>query len=341
MGINLKGRHFLTLLDFTPEEITYLLDYATALKKKKKEGRIGKLLTGKNIVLLFEKTSTRTRCAFEVGAFDEGANVTFLTNSQMGKKESIEDTARVLGRFYDGIEFRGFKQETVNALAKFSGVPVWNGLTDTYHPTQILADMLTIRENFGELKGRKLAYAGDARNNMGNSLMIGCAKLGMHFVAVAPKELFPDENLVAEMRTLCKETGGSITLTDDIAEGVKEADVLYTDVWVSMGEEDQTENRIKLLKPYQVNANMVKATGNPNVIFLHCLPAFHDDQTDVAADIKERFGFAEMEVTDEVFRSDYSKVFDEAENRMHTIKAVMCATLANNIVDEAGKPVVY
>ncbi|MEG0074596.1 MAG: ornithine carbamoyltransferase [Eubacterium sp.] len=341
MGINLKGRHFLTLLDFTPEEITYLLDYATALKKKKKEGRIGKLLTGKNIVLLFEKTSTRTRCAFEVGAFDEGANVTFLTNSQMGKKESIEDTARVLGRFYDGIEFRGFKQETVNALAEFSGVPVWNGLTDTYHPTQILADMLTIRENFGELKGRKLAYAGDARNNMGNSLMIGCAKLGMHFVAVAPKELFPDENLVAEMRTLCKETGGSITLTDDIAEGVKEADVLYTDVWVSMGEEDQTENRIKLLKPYQVNANMVKATGNPNVIFLHCLPAFHDDQTDVAADIKERFGFAEMEVTDEVFRSDYSKVFDEAENRMHTIKAVMCATLANNIVDEAGKPVVY
>ncbi|MEG0377531.1 MAG: ornithine carbamoyltransferase [Eubacterium sp.] len=341
MGINLKGRSFLTLLDFTPEEITYLLDYAQAVKKKKKEGAQGELLRGKNIVLLFEKTSTRTRCAFEVAAFDEGAQVTFLTNSQMGKKESIEDTAKVLGRFYDGIEFRGFKQKTVQDLAAFSGVPVWNGLTDLYHPTQILADMLTIREHFGDLKGRKLAYAGDARNNMGNSLMIGCAKLGMHFAAVAPKELFPDEALVEKMRALCEETGGSITLTEDIAEGVKDADAVYTDVWVSMGEEDQMEERITQLKPYQVNMDMIKATGNPEVIFLHCLPAFHDEETEVSADVKERFGFAEMEVTDEVFRSKHSKVFDEAENRMHTIKAVMCATLANNNNDADGKPIVY
>lgn len=327
MSIDLRGRHFLTLLDFTPEEITGLLDFAAELKAKKKAGIRGDLLAGKNIVLLFEKTSTRTRCAFEVAAYDEGANVTFLTNSQMGKKESIEDTAKVLGRFYDGIEFRGFRQETVNALAEFSGVPVWNGLTDTYHPTQILADMLTIREHFGDLKGRKLVFAGDARNNMGNSLMIGCAKLGMHFAAVAPESLHPDEKLVAQMRELCQKTGGSITITDNIETGVKDADVLYTDVWVSMGEEDQMAERIALLKDYQVNQAMVEATGNPDVIFLHCLPAFHDLETTIGADVYEKYGLDSMEVTDEVFRSERSLVFEEAENRMHTIKAVMCATI--------------
>lgn len=341
MGIDLKGRNFLTLLDFSPEEITFLLDYADALKQKKKDGYIGKLLAGKNIVLIFEKTSTRTRCAFEVGAFDEGAKVTFLTNSQMGKKESIEDTAKVLGRFYDGIEFRGFKQETVNALAEFSGVPVWNGLTDEFHPTQILADMMTVREHFGDLKGRKLVFVGDARNNMGNSLMIGCAKLGMHFTALAPKALFPEESLVTKMRALCEETGGSVILTDQIEEGVKDADVIYTDVWVSMGEEDKMAERIEMLKPYQVNEAMMAATGNPETIFLHCLPSFHDEETVVGADVKERFGLSAMEVTDGVFRSAASLVFDEAENRMHTIKAVMCATLATNQVDEDGKPIVF
>lgn len=325
--MDLKGRHLLTLKDFTPEEIQYLIDYAAALKAKKKSGEIGTLLKGKNIVLIFEKTSTRTRCAFEVAAFDEGANVTFLTNSQMGKKESIEDTANVLGRFYNGIEFRGFKQETVQLLAEHSGVPVWNGLTDQYHPTQVLADMLTIQENFGSLKGRRLAYVGDARNNMGNSLMIGCAKLGMHFVAVAPESLFPEDDLVAEMKALCETSGGSITLSADIQTAVKGADVIYTDVWVSMGEEDQMADRIKLLSPYQVNMEMIKATGNDEVIFLHCLPAFHDLETSVSQDVKEKFGLDEMEVSDDVFRSKHSKVFDEAENRMHTIKAVMCASL--------------
>jgi len=325
--MNLKGRHLLTLKDFSPAEIQYLIDYAAELKAKKKSGVVGELLKGKNIVLIFEKTSTRTRCAFEVAAFDEGANITFLTNSQMGKKESIEDTAIVLGRFYDGIEFRGFEQETVEMLAKHSGVPVWNGLTDLDHPTQVLADMLTIQENFGSVKGKRLVYVGDARNNMGNALMIGCAKLGMHFVAVAPESLFPEEALVAEMKTLCEETGGTITLTADISTGVKGADAIYTDVWVSMGEEDQMAERIKLLSPYQVNMEMIKATGNDEVIFLHCLPAFHDQETSVAREVKEKFGLAEMEVTDEVFRSKHSKVFDEAENRMHTIKAVMCASL--------------
>jgi len=325
--MNLKGRHLLTLKDFTQEEIQYLIDYAAALKAKKKSGEVGTLLKGKNIVLLFEKTSTRTRCAFEVAAFDEGANVTFLTNSQMGKKESIEDTARVLGRFYDGIEFRGFEQQTVQMLADYSGVPVWNGLTDIDHPTQVLADLLTIQENFGELKGRRLVFVGDARNNMGNALMIGCAKMGMHFVAVAPETLFPEEALVEEMRALCKITGGTITLTADIEAGVKDADVIYTDVWVSMGEEDQMAERIKLLLPYQVDMAMLRATGNDNVIFLHCLPAFHDLETTVAQDVKEKFGLNEMEVTDEVFRSRHSVVFEEAENRMHTIKAVMCASL--------------
>ncbi|PKM59324.1 MAG: ornithine carbamoyltransferase [Firmicutes bacterium HGW-Firmicutes-4] len=325
--MNLKGRHLLTLKDFTPEEIQYLIDYAAELKAKKKSGVVGDLLKGKNIVLIFEKTSTRTRCAFEVAAFDEGANVTFLTNSQMGKKESIEDTAIVLGRFYDGIEFRGFEQQTVEMLAEHSGVPVWNGLTDLDHPTQILADMLTIQENFGAVKGKRLVYVGDARNNMGNALMIGCAKLGMHFVAVAPESLFPEESLVAEMKTLCETTEGTITLTADIKAGVKDADVIYTDVWVSMGEEDQMAERIKLLSPYQVNMEMIRATGNDEVIFLHCLPAFHDQETVVAREVKEKFGLTEMEVTDEVFRSKHSKVFDEAENRMHTIKAVMCASL--------------
>ncbi|MFA6931847.1 MAG: ornithine carbamoyltransferase [Lentisphaeria bacterium] len=325
--MNLKGRHLLTLKDFTQEEIQYLIDYAAELKAKKKSGEVGTLLKGKNIVLLFEKTSTRTRCAFEVAAFDEGANVTFLTNSQMGKKESIEDTARVLGRFYDGIEFRGFEQETVQMLADYSGVPVWNGLTDIDHPTQVLADMLTIQENFGNLKGRRLVFVGDARNNMGNALMIGCAKMGMHFVAVAPESLFPEEALVEEMKALCKTTGGTITLTADIEAGVMDADIIYTDVWVSMGEEDQMANRIKLLLPYQVNMDMIRATGNDNVIFLHCLPAFHDLETTVSQDVKEKFGLDEMEVTDEVFRSKHSVVFDEAKNRMHSIKAIMCASL--------------
>ncbi len=334
--ITLKGKSFLTLLDYTPQEIAYLLDYAQALKEKKKAGIQGKLLSGKNIVLIFEKTSTRTRCAFEVAAYDEGANITYLNNSQMGKKESVEDTAKVLGRFYDGIEFRGYQQTTVEALAKYSGVPVFNGLTDRYHPTQILADFLTIREHFGQLQGLRLAYVGDARNNMGNSLMIGCAKMGMHFVAVAPPSLRPDENLQLEMENLAKETGGSITLSEDPLAGVSGADILYTDVWVSMGEEDQMEERIKLLRPYQVNRTMVEATGNPDVIFLHCLPAFHDTHTAVSREVCEKYGLKEMEVSDEVFRSERSKVFDEAENRMHTIKAVMCALLTENRMNDDG-----
>ena len=330
MPVNLKGRNFLTLKHFTSQEIRYLLDLARDLKEKKRMGLKGRLLEGKNVILLFEKTSTRTRCAFEVAANDEGALVTFLgsNDSQMGKKESLEDTAKVLGRFYDGIEFRGFKQETVEILAEHAGVPVWNGLTDLYHPTQILADFLTISEHVAKpLNKVKLAYVGDARNNMGNSLMIGAAKMGMDFRAVAPKELFPSEELVSEMKELAKKTGGTITLTEDVNEGVKDVDVIYTDVWVSMGEEDQFEERIKLLSPYQVNMNMIKATGNPDVIFMHCLPAFHDLETEVGAKIYEKYGLKEMEVTDEVFRSRHSVVFDEAENRMHTIKAVMVATI--------------
>jgi ornithine carbamoyltransferase len=329
MPVNLKGRNFITLKDFTPEEIRFMLDLSMDLKRKKRAGIKNNLLDGKNVVLLFEKSSTRTRCAFEVAAFDEGANVTFLTQSQMGKKETIEDTAKVLGRFYDGIEFRGFKQETVDDLGAHAGVPVWNGLTDLYHPTQILADFLTVEEHIAKpLNKIKFVYVGDARNNMGNSLMIGAAKMGMHFVGVAPKELFPSEELVAEMREVAKETGAVIEITDNIAKGVKDADVIYTDVWVSMGEEDQFESRIKLLEPYRVNMDMIKATGNPDMIFLHCLPAFHDTKTTVGKEMYEKFGITEMEVTDEVFRSKYSKVFDEAENRMHTIKAVMVATMA-------------
>lgn len=330
MGVNLKGRHFLTLKDFTPDEIRYMINLARDLKAKKRIGDKTKLLEGKNVVLLFEKTSTRTRCAFEVGAHDEGAGVTFLgaNDSQVGKKESLEDTAKVLGRMFDGIEFRGFKQESVEILAKHSGVPVWNGLTDTYHPTQILADFLTISEHVAKpLNKIKFVYVGDARNNMGNSLMIGAAKMGMDFVALAPKTLFPEEKLVNEMKEVAKATGGSITLTDNIDEGVKNADVLYTDVWVSMGEEDQYEARIKLLKGFQVNMDMVKKTGNPDVIFLHCLPAYHDLETKVGQEVYKQYGMKELEVTDEVFRSKYSRVFDEAENRLHTIKAVMVATL--------------
>ena len=326
-----QGRNFLTLLDYTPDEIRALLKLAHQVKAEKKQGIFPKRMANKNVVLLFEKTSTRTRCAFETAAYDEGANVTFLSNSQMGKKESLEDTAKVLGRFYDGIEFRGFKQETVELLAKYSGVPVWNGLTDLYHPTQVLADWMTIEEHVKKpLHEVKFVYVGDARNNMGNSLMIGCAKMGMHFVGIAPKELFPNEELVNKMRELCKETGGKIELSDSI-DAVEGADVIYTDVWVSMGEEAQFEERIRLLEPYRVTMDMLKKTGNPDVIFEHCLPSFHDLETSVGKDIYERFGLKEMEVSDEVFRSKHSVVFDEAENRMHTIKAVMVATMSDTL----------
>jgi ornithine carbamoyltransferase len=327
MPINLRGRSLLTLKDFTPEEIKYLLELSKDLKSKKRMGIKGDLLKGKNIVLLFEKTSTRTRCAFEVAAFDEGANVTFLTNSQMGKKESIEDTARVLGRFYDGIEFRGFKQETVEILAKYSGVPVWNGLTDEDHPTQVLADFLTIMENFEKpLNKIKFVYVGDGRNNMANALMIGASKMGMDFVIISPKKLFPSKELINEMEKTASENGGKITITDKL-DAVANADVIYTDVWISMGEESKVEERIKLLKPYQVNMDLIKKTNNPDVIFLHCLPSFHDTKTEMGYEVYQKYGIKEMEVTDEVFESKYSKVFDEAENRMHTIKAVMVATL--------------
>ncbi len=326
-----QGRNFLTLLDYTPDEIRQLLKLAHQVKAEKKQGIFPKRMANKNVVLLFEKTSTRTRCAFETAAYDEGANVTFLSNSQMGKKESLEDTAKVLGRFYDGIEFRGFKQETVELLAKYSGVPVWNGLTDLYHPTQVLADWMTIEEHVKKpLHEVKFVYVGDARNNMGNSLMIGCAKMGMHFVGIAPKELFPSEELVKKMRELCKETGGKIELSDSI-DAVEGADVIYTDVWVSMGEEAQFEERIRLLEPYRVTMDMLRKTGNPDVIFEHCLPSFHDLETSVGKDIYERFGLKEMEVSDEVFRSKHSVVFDEAENRMHTIKAVMVATMSDTL----------
>ncbi len=331
MPVSLKGRSFITLKDFSPEEIRYMLDLSKELKSKKRSGIKGNLLEGKNIVLLFEKSSTRTRCAFEVAALDEGGHVTFLgsSDSQMGKKESIEDTAKVLGRFYDGIEFRGFKQETVDILAANAGVPVWNGLTDIYHPTQILADFLTITEHVNKpLNKVKFVYAGDARNNMGNSLMIGSAKMGLQFWGIAPKELWPEDELVEQMKSVAKETGASINFSENI-DDVKGADVVYTDVWVSMGEEDMFEQRINLLKDYQVNMEMIKKTENKDVIFLHCLPAFHDLNTKVGQEIFEKYGIKEMEVTDEVFRSRYSKVFDQAENRMHTIKAVMVSTIGN------------
>ena len=330
MPVNLKGRNFITLKDFTPDEIRYLLDLSMDLKRKKRAGIKGNLLERKNVCLIFEKASTRTRCAFEVGVYDEGGNVTYLTNSQMGKKETIEDTAKVLGRYYDGIEFRGFKQETVETLAKYAGVPVWNGLTDLYHPTQILADFLTVMEHVSKpLNQVKLVFVGDARNNMGNSLMIGAAKLGMHFTAVAPKELFPSDELVAEMKAIAEETGAVIEMTEDADAGVMDADVIYTDVWVSMGEEDKFEERIKLLAPYRVTGEMMEKTGNPGTIFMHCLPSFHNDETIIGKEIFDKFGIKEMEVTDEVFKSPASKVFDEAENRMHTIKAVMVATIGD------------
>ena len=328
-SMDLKGRSFLTLKDFTPEEILYLIDLAADLKEKKKNGVPIDYYKGKNIALIFEKNSTRTRCAFEVAAHDMGMGCTYLgqTGSQIGKKESIEDTARVLGRMFDGIEYRGYGQALVEDLAKYSGVPVWNGLTNEYHPTQMLADMLTIRENFGTLKGLKLVYMGDARYNMGNSLMVACSKLGMHFVACTTKEYFPNEELVETCKAYAAESGATITLTEDVKEGTKDADIIYTDVWVSMGEPDEVwEKRIQALSPYKVTKEVMENAGE-KAIFLHCLPAFHDLKTTIGKEIGERFGITEMEVTDEGFESAQSKVFDEAENRMHTIKAVMVATL--------------
>ena len=329
MAVNLKGRSFLTLMDFSPEEVRYLLDLARDLKAKKRMGVFNHLLKGKNIVLLFEKASTRTRCAFEVGALEEGAHVTFLdsASSQVGKKESIEDSAKVLGRFYDGIEYRGYQQEVVEALARHSGVPVWNGLTDTDHPTQILADFLTIEEHVAKpLHKVKLVFCGDIRNNMSYALMYGAAKTGMHLVALGPKELAPDPKVLAAAREAAKLTSATIEVTDNVDEAVKGADVIYTDVWASMGEEDQIPARVKLLTPFKVTQEMLRKTGNRDVKFLHCLPAFHDFETKLAKEQKA-LGYDIREVTDEVFRSRHSVVFDEAENRMHTIKAVMVATI--------------
>ncbi|HNV96057.1 MAG TPA: ornithine carbamoyltransferase [Bacteroidales bacterium] len=333
MAFNLRNRSFLKLLDFTPEEIRYLLELSKDLKKAKYAGTEQPRLKGKNIVLLFEKDSTRTRCAFEVAALDQGAHVTYIgpSGSQMGKKESMKDTARVLGRMYDGIEYRGYSQEIVETLAKYSGVPVWNGLTTEFHPTQILADFLTMMEHSDKpLHQISFAFCGDAKNNVGNSLMVGAAKMGMDFRAVAPKSCQPDKALVKQCQEIAKETGAKITITDDIEKGVKGCDFLYTDVWVSMGEPDSVwAERIKLLKPYQVNAKMMKLTGNPNCKFLHCLPAFHNRETTVSEEIYKKFKIDAMEVTEEVFESKHSLVFDEAENRVHTIKAVMVATLGD------------
>ena len=329
MGVNLKGRSFLKLLDFTTEEIRYLLDLSKDYKSLKRAGITHKNLEGKNIAILFEKDSTRTRCSFEVGAMDLGMGVTYLgpSGSQMGKKESIADTARVLGRMYDGIEYRGFSQSIVEELAQYAGVPVWNGLTDEFHPTQMLADLLTIEEKFGRLKGINFVYMGDARNNLGNSLMVSCAKMGLNFTACAPKELFPSQELVSTCKEIADKNECTITLTEDVMIGTKNAEVIYTDVWVSMGEPNEVwESRIKQLKPYQVNKE-VMVNANQNAIFMHCLPAFHDLKTKVGAEIGEKFGISEMEVTDEVFESKQSVVFDEAENRMHTIKAVIAATI--------------
>jgi ornithine carbamoyltransferase len=328
MPVNLKGRSFLTLMDFSVAEVRHLLDLSHDLKAKKRAGVINEVLKGKNIVLLFEKTSTRTRCAFEVAALDEGAHVTFLdsSSSQVGKKESLEDSAKVLGRFYDGIEYRGYKQEVVEALARHSGVPVWNGLTDVDHPTQILADFLTVEEHVAKpLNKVKLVFAGDIRNNMAYALMYGAAKTGMHFVGLGPKDLVPDPKVMARVQEAARETGAVIEISDSL-DAVKGADVIYTDVWASMGEEDQIPERVRLLTPYKVTMEMVQRTGNPDLVFLHCLPAFHDFETKLAKDMKEK-GYDIREVTDEVFRSRHSKVFDQAENRMHTIKAVLVATL--------------
>ena len=327
--MNLKGRHFLTLKDYTEEEILYLLDLSAELKDKKKKGILVDTLKGKNVALIFEKTSTRTRCAFEVAAHDLGMGTTYLdpSGSQIGKKESIADTARVLGGMYEGIEYRGFGQEIVEELAKYAGVPVWNGLTNEDHPTQMLADLLTIREHLGHLKGVKLVYMGDARYNMGNALMIACSKVGMHFVACAPEKYFPAPELVAQCEAFAALSGGSVTLTEDVNSAVKGADVIDTDVWVSMGEPDEVwEERIRDLTPYKVTMDVMNAAG-PQAIFLHCLPSFHDLKTKIGKEMGERFNVTELEVTDEVFESARAVVFDEAENRMHTIKAVMLATL--------------
>ena len=330
--MNLKGRDFLTLKDFTPEEILYLVDLAAELKDKKKKGILTTdMLAGKNVALIFEKTSTRTRCSFEVAAHDLGMGTTYLdpSGSQIGKKESIADTARVLSSMFDGIEYRGYGQEIVEELAKYSKVPVWNGLTNEYHPTQMLADVLTIKEKLGRIKGVKLTYMGDARYNMGNSLMIVSAKLGMHFTACTTKEYFPNEELDKECQAIAAETGGTITLTEDVAKGTKDADVIYTDVWVSMGEPEEVwAERINALLPYQVNKKAME-NAKKDAIFMHCLPAYHDLNTGVGREVEAKFGLAELEVTDEVFESEQSVVFDEAENRMHTIKAVMAATLAD------------
>ena len=329
MAVNLRGKSYLKLLDFTPAEIRYLLDLSKDFKSMKRSGVPHKYLDGKNIVLLFEKTSTRTRCSFEVAGRDLGMGVTYLDpgSSQMGKKESIPDTARVLGRMYDGIEYRGYSQQLVEELAKYSGVPVWNGLTDQFHPTQMLADLLTIEEKLGRLKGVNFTYMGDARNNMGNSLMVACAKMGLNFTACAPKALFPAQELVDTCRTIAAENSCTVTLTEDVKEGTANADVIYTDIWVSMGEpEGVWAERISLLTPYQVNAAAMR-NAKDTAIFMHCLPSFHDTRTTIGAEIAQKFGISEMEVTDEVFEGRQSVVFDEAENRMHTIKAVMYATL--------------
>ena len=327
--MDLRGRDFLKLLDFSKEEIRYLLDLAIDFKKKKKNGEKHEYLKGKNIALIFEKDSTRTRCSFEVAGYDLGMGVTYLgpTGSQMGKKESIADTARVLSRMYDGIEYRGFEQSIVEDLARYSSVPVWNGLTNEFHPTQMLADVMTIEEHFGHLEGINMVFMGDARNNVGNSLMVVSAKMGINFTVCAPKELWPNEELINECREIASLNGSCINLIEDVMEGTKNADVLYTDVWVSMGEDDSVwENRIKLLRPYQINKEVI-SNANERAIFLHCLPSFHDLNTKIGKDIYDKFGIPEMEVTNEVFESEHSKVFDEAENRMHTIKAIIYATM--------------
>lgn len=333
MSINLKNRSFLKLLDFSPEEIHYLLQLSFDLKKARYAGTEQPGLKGKNIALIFEKTSTRTRCAFEVAAFDQGAHVSYLgpTGTQMGNKESIKDTARVLGRMYDGIEYRGYGQEIVETLARYAGVPVWNGLTDEFHPTQVLADLMTMKEQLPlSLNEMRFCYLGDARNNMGNSLLIGAAKMGMDFRAAAPAQCQPSENLVRQAYDIARQTGARILITDDIDKAVKDVDFLYTDVWLSMGEpENMWEQRIRLLLPYQVNAAIIKKTGNPKVKFLHCLPAFHNRETRTGEELYRKFGIEAMEVTDEVFESEASVVFEESENRLHTIKAVMVATLGS------------
>lgn len=327
--MNIKGQSFLKLLDFTPKQIGEFIDLAAQLKAKKKAGELVDVLKGKNIAIIFEKTSTRTRCSFEVAAHDLGMGVTYLdpTGSQIGKKESIKDTARVLGRMFDGIEYRGFEQKIVEQLSEYAGVPVWNGLTNEFHPTQILADFLTLKEKFGKLEGLKFVYMGDARYNMGNSLMVGCAKMGMHFVACAPKKYWPVQELIDECQAIAKETGATLEFIEDPMVATKDANAIYTDVWVSMGEPDEVwEERINDLLPYRVTMDLIN-NADKDVVFMHCLPAFHDLDTKIGKQIYEKFGLTEMEVTDEVFESEHSVVFDEAENRMHTIKAVMAATL--------------